>query len=517
MVELRLGGVTEVAQALGVSAQRVAVLRQRASFPTPVAEIAQGPIWDLEVIETWSSSSWRQTRPGRPSADQARRLIGDRFEIEKSPFAHGGCADVYRALDRQTDRPVAVKIQRDIQDLDGEAARRFRRELRILSGLSHPNVIPVVAHGDMSEQDEIWYAMPLAQGSLHAVVTEFAGKELEIAEVMSQLCAGLAYVHDADILHRDLKPANVLRTAEGQWAISDFGLAREQERLTTTLTLTGDGFGTPYYVAPEQWDEAKAADARADVYSLGKILQHLLTGRRPITDDDLPDGPLKPVIQRATAKHAQRYATPRALLEAIDQALATSPEWQPDEMRAKLLTPRLASDLPDESTIDEFLTWAQGIDPDGHWEVTSVLVGMPSSAIKKVWEQNSRGFLAVYQRFCAYIRHENFDFAYCDVLVDFCHRAVVATSDLEILRHTVRALPDLSYHHGRWHVRDVLTRILQDITAPDRALVALESLQEAAKFSGPVEWSFAEFTFRSLHPLLRTGIRKIIEGDLPQE
>ncbi|MGP3690785.1 serine/threonine-protein kinase [Streptomyces sp. IBSNAI002] len=514
---MRLGGVSEVAEVLGVSPQRVAVLRQRASFPVPVAEIAQGPIWDLDVIAGWSTASWRRTGPGRPSAAKARRVLGDRFEIEAS-IDKGGFADVYRALDRQTDQPVAIKIQRDIQDLDGDAARRFKRELRVLNGLSHPHVIPVIAHGDMSEEDEIWYAMPLAHGSLHAVAAEFEGKEIEIAEVMSQLCNGLSYVHEAGVLHRDLKPANVLRTADGRWAISDFGLARETERMTTALTWTGEGFGTPAYAAPEQWNAAKTVDARADVYSLGKILQHLVAGQPPRPDDDIPDGPLKPVIQRATAKYAQRYETPRDLLEAINKALAASPDWQTDETIAKLLAPRLASWSPDVSAIDEFLSWAQGIHPDDRREVLPVLVNMSAISIWTTWQRNGVGFLEIYEKFCDFIAaHPDFSFEYCDVLADFCDRAVVATADFQILRHTVRVLPGLGYRHNRWHVRDVLTTILQRAITPDDALVALESLQAVGTHPGPVEWSFEELTIRSLHPLLRTGIRKIIEENQQNE
>ncbi|MFF9011295.1 serine/threonine-protein kinase [Streptomyces goshikiensis] len=495
----------------------MAALRERASFPTPVAEIAQGPIWDLSVIEAWASSSWRRSRPGRPSAAQARRLIGDRFEIEEPPIGQGGFADVYRALDRQTDQPVAVKIQRDIQDLDGDAARRFRRELRFLTGLSHPNVIPVIAHGDMSGQDEIWYAMPLAQGSLLKVAGEIAGDEIEIAAVMGQLCAGLSYVHDAGILHRDLKPANVLRTSEGLWAISDFGLAREQERLTTALTWTGDGLGTPLYMAPEQRTAAKTVDERADVYSLGKILHHLLVGVPPYTDEDIPDSPLRPVIQRATARYAQRYATPRDLLDAIDKALATSPEWQSHETVAKLLAPRLASVFPDAAAIDEFLSWAQSVPEDDRTEVASVLIGMPTDAIEMAWGRNSVGFLAIYEGFCDFIEDASFEFGYCDVIANFCRRAVNATSDLQVLRHTVRALPGLGYHHNRWHVRDVLTGLLQGITTTERALVALEALQAAGAYPGPIEWSFEAFAIRSLQPLLRGGIPKIIEGNQSDE
>lgn len=197
-------------------------------------------------------------------------------------------------------------------------------------------------------------------------------------------------------------------------------------------------------------------------------------------------------------------------MEAISRALATRPEWQTDELIAKVLASTMAHPTP--SSIDDFLSWAQGIHPDDFKEVLPVLVRMSFPAIRMAWKQNSIGFLEVYKEFCDFIAdHTDFGFEYCDVLADFCQRAYAVTADLQILRHTVRALPGLGYHHNRWHVRDVLTTMLQALTTPDRALVALESLQEAGAYPGPVEWSFEEFTIRSLQPLLRTGIRKIIE------
>ncbi|MFD0432028.1 serine/threonine-protein kinase [Streptomyces zhihengii] len=455
---------------------------------------------------------WARPAP----AARARRLIGDRFEVE-ALIDKGGFADVHRALDRQTGQPVAVKIQRDIQDLDGDAARRFKRELRVLTGLTHSNVIPVIAHGDMSNQDEIWYAMPLAQGSLHDVITEFEGKDVEIADVMTQLCNGLSYVHDAGVFHRDLKPANVLRTSDGQWAISDFGLAREEQPTTTTLTMTGDGLGTRLYAAPEQWNAAKTVDARADVYPRQDppALGHRSAA---LVDNDVPTSPLSPVIQRATAKYAQRYENPRQLLEAINRALATSPEWQSDETIARLLSPRLTLDSPDVSAIEEFLLWTQGIPSDDLVDVVPILVRMSTNGIAATWKWDAVAFLTVYEKFCNFIEtYREFGFEDCDGLADFCHRAVVATWDLQILRHTIRALPGLGFNHIRWHVRDVLTEILQGITTQDRALVALESLQDASTRSGAVEWSFEEFAVRSLQPLLRTGIRKIITENQPNE
>jgi hypothetical protein len=171
---VRLGGLTEVAAELGVTPQRIAVLRQRADFPDAVGEIAQGPIWDLDVVRAWNGSGLRQKTAGRPKAEVATRTLGGRFLLEVPPIGSGGFADVYRATDRKTDELVAVKILRDTASVDPEVIKRFTRELRLLQGLKHPNVISIIAHGE-TDGGDVWYAMPLAQGSLADFVDKIGG------------------------------------------------------------------------------------------------------------------------------------------------------------------------------------------------------------------------------------------------------------------------------------------------------------------------------------------------------
>ncbi|QFZ78713.1 protein kinase [Streptomyces fagopyri] len=508
-----MGGVSEVAGLLGISRQRIATLRDKGTFPDPVAEIALGPIWDLDEVEAWIGSGLRRTTAGRPSAAEARRILGNRFTLEEPPVGSGGFADVYRATDTKTGNLVAVKVLRDVENIEEEAARRFVRELRLLSEkLSHPNVIPVITHGDCTETSEIWYAMPLARGNLHDVAGQFKDNLPAIADVMRQICAGLTYVHQAKVLHRDLKPANVLRTAEGGWAISDFGLAREAERQSEALTSTlAQGLGTYVYSAPEQWKKPKDADERADVFSLGKILQHLVTGELPLSDDDIPNGPLRPVILRATARHANRYRTPSDLLNAIEKAMeADKITWQAPSDIADILTSRLAAKDADPIAVDEFLGWAQRVDADdllAQKEVMRVLGAMSAETIQLCWQTDSAAFIAIFANFCTTVNASTFPFEYCDVIADFARRAVRTTSDATVLRLTVQTLPELGHYHNRWHVRDVLTGILQPIRDAETALVALEGIQTAVP--ADVAWSINDFVQRSLHPLLREGIREI--------
>ncbi|WP_406211109.1 protein kinase [Kitasatospora sp. NBC_01560] len=160
-----------------------------------------------------------------------------------------------------------------------------------------------------------------------------------------QICSGLTYLHNQGIFHRDLKPANILRTTGGGWALSDFGLARESERQSEALTSTlRQGLGTLVYAAPEQLMRPRDVDVRSDVLSLGRILQHLVAGELPLSDDLIENGPLRPVILRATVKHDRRYATPGELMDAIERALeAGKVTWEAPEDIAKLLVARMKS------------------------------------------------------------------------------------------------------------------------------------------------------------------------------
>lgn len=202
--------------------------------------------------------------------------------LDAAPIGAGTFADVYRATDKKPDqhassKQVAVKVLRDVSTVDIEAIHRFRRELRLLEQVEHDHVISVLAHGDMGT-DGFWYAMPLATGNLAGWVDTCASNPSSILDVMRQVCAAVAYLHEQRIFHRDLKPANVLLTENGLWAVADLGLAVEFRRQTVLTSTLREGLGSWCYTAPEQWKVARSADERSDIYSLGKILQQLVTG-----------------------------------------------------------------------------------------------------------------------------------------------------------------------------------------------------------------------------------------------
>ncbi|TXH23100.1 MAG: serine/threonine protein kinase [Mycobacterium sp.] len=508
-----LGGSSEVAELLNISSQRFATIRLREDFPDPVAEIAQGPIWDLDVVATWNGSGLRQTKPGRPKAEVANRTLGKRFVLEPDAIGDGGFAEVFRATDRKTGELTAVKVLRDTAAMDPEAIQRFHRELQILEKMDHPNVIGVIGHGETDDND-IWYAMPLAQGSLADFVDDFAEQQKLILEVMRQVCAGLSHVHREGVYHRDLKPANVLRLANGDWAVSDFGLAVQAERGSNPLTSTlRAGMGTWLYTAPEQWAKARSADHRSDIYSLGKILQELVTQEPPV-NTEIPAGPLRAVIETAIAnKPDARFESVDQFLEALERAVSTHEEfssYETQDAAAERLRDRIRSPSVADADLAEMIEWAAALDESDHDDMnalTRVLPWCRRSAVKCLWNDHRTTFRRVYQRFADHVQHTPFSFEYCDLLADFGQRAVVETKDAGVLRMTVAALIGLGYYHNRWHVRDVLVTLLQDVKKEEMAMAAIEALRAAD--ADAVDWSISDFAVRTLPPTVRASVEAL--------
>ncbi|KPN46220.1 serine/threonine protein kinase [Mycobacterium intracellulare subsp. chimaera] len=510
---MRLGGISEVAEELGVSTQRIATLRQRNDFPDAVGEIAQGPIWDLDVVAGWNSSGLRQTKAGRPKSDEKTRTLGGRFLLEHARIGGGGFADVFRATDRKTSELVAVKVLKDTVAVDPEAIKRFRRELRLLEDLHHPNVISVLAHGE-TDDDNIWYAMPLAQGSLTDYVDTVGGQARLIVDIMRQICTGLGYVHDRGIYHRDLKPANVLRLSNGDWAVSDFGIAVEAERHTDPLTSTlRQGLGTWVYTAPEQWQRARSADHRSDIYGLGKILQELVTQDFPVNNEVEP-GPLRPVIETAIANSPdRRYQSIEHFMNALERAVDAHEEYVANESKeeaAERLQDRMRSPSVADADLIEMIEWAAALDESSHDDMhvlTRVLPWCTRGSVKFLWSEQRGAFQRVYQRFTDFLRHGNFSFEYCDVLADFTRIVVAETKDSSVMRMSVGALASLGPRHNRWHVRDVLVKILQEVKSDEMASAAVEALRAAD--ADDVEWSISDFAIRTLPPAIRSGVEKL--------
>ena len=198
-------------------------------------------------------------------------------------MARGGMGIVYRAKQRAPSRVVALKMILPAHLNSSAAVNRFRAEAEAAASLDHESILPIYAVGEANGAP--FYSMKFADGgTLGARLDNYRDKPREAAALVAQLARAVSYAHEHGILHRDLKPQNVLFDGAGKPYVSDFGLAKWLERecdLTQTLTV----LGTPSYMAPEQARHPKAVTAAADIYSLGAILFHLLSGKPPVEGD----------------------------------------------------------------------------------------------------------------------------------------------------------------------------------------------------------------------------------------
>ena len=255
--------------------------------------------------------------------------LHDKYAVERE-LGRGGMATVYLARDLKLDRTVAVKVLHP--DLGAAVgADRFRREIQIVTRLTHPHILPIYDSGEAA--GSLYYVMPFVEGeSLRQKLDR--EQQLSVDEairITTEVASALDYAHRHGVIHRDIKPENIL-LEDGHAITADFGIARAvSEAGGERLTQTGVTLGTPTYMSPEQAMAERVLDGRTDMYSLACVLYEMLAGQPPfvganaqaviarhtldtvpsltVVRGSIPDE-VEDVVMRALSKvPADRYAT----------------------------------------------------------------------------------------------------------------------------------------------------------------------------------------------------------------
>ncbi len=267
--------------------------------------------------------------------------LNNRYEVT-TRLGKGAMGTVYRALDSQSGREVAIKVISSELAVDPAMLERFKREGEALRQLRHVNIVGFLdafQHGELS----IIVMEHVSGGSLFDLIKKGPLPIEHAVQIALDLCDALIRAHRLKIIHRDIKPENILIDEDGTPKLADFGVARLSEG--TRMTRSGVQVGTPYYMAPEAW-EGKTLDAQADIWSLGVVLFEMLSGQVPFGGDtplavmtkisttpppdlrklrtDVPSGLVRIIGKMLTRDTRRRYQTMREVavdLEREQQAV----------------------------------------------------------------------------------------------------------------------------------------------------------------------------------------------------
>jgi len=266
--------------------------------------------------------------PPPPDTLPGTRIAGN-YEI-LDLLGEGAMGRVYRAKQLSLDKVVAIKVLHKHLASDPKLTKRFHREARAASRLSHPNSLQIIDFG-AAEDGTLYIAMEFLEGDdLQAIIErEVPFTPARIAMLMGQILSALDEAHHAGIIHRDLKPENVLVLKAGRGAgervkVCDFGIAKIQESEGgSAITMAGFVCGTPEYMAPEQ-ARGDELDSRADLYSAGVILYQMLTGSVPFTSDTALGTITKHLVEPLVPPRKRRpdLRIPEALEQVAIKSLA---------------------------------------------------------------------------------------------------------------------------------------------------------------------------------------------------
>ena len=284
---------------------------------------------------------------------QIGQIIKERYEITQL-LGEGGMSYVYKAIDKQLQRTVAIKTLKPNYVEQEKFVERFKREAQTAANLNHPNIVQIF---DWGIGDEPFFVMEYIEGNtLTSIIAK--NRTISLSDILfigAQVSSGLHAAHQKGLVHRDIKPGNIMITPDGKVKVTDFGIVSLQNE-ESDITKTGSILGTASYISPEQ-AQGKPVSIESDLYSLGTVLYELIAGKAPFSGDSPISTATKHLTEKPEKPSVFRRDLPKGVESAILKLLekATYDRFKSaEDLRATLLQQRkaLQSEQTRENLVD---------------------------------------------------------------------------------------------------------------------------------------------------------------------
>lgn len=397
------------------------------------------------------------------------------------------------------------------EDFTEQLKRRFIREANLQSGMSHPNVVPILK--TFLKEDPPSFIMPLAISSVADDMKKNKTMNDGFMHMLTDVMAALEYIHGVEIFHRDLKPENILRFknehGKNYFAVSDFGLMALKQTQVSTLTTVGMTKTADFYTAPEITQDFSKASPGCDIYSLGCLLHDFVGVNDRIPCSEIrEESPYSAILLSCTRRDpSRRFKSVAAVRDAL---LQVTPGVAPFTMTAdaaaivnELTSPNPLSQAQWEK-IAEFVD-----DHEGEDEGYQVLRALTRERIQElITTAQSNTAATIGTCYAEWIREGSFDFDSCDGLA-IRVKELLEIKDLGVQSDLLVALLLMGTSHNRWYVQRLFARLAgPDLAIPLAERLSIEFRADSEKINKAInhmEWS-VEILKDALHPKLQLAL-----------
>lgn len=392
--------------------------------------------------------------------------------------------------------------------------RRFAKEVKVQSAVSHPNIVPI--YGSDLAANPPYYLMPLAESSLDKDLAKDRTLGGSFVSVLSDIVAALEELHSMEIFHRDLKPQNVLRFSNGSgwtYAVSDFGLISMKESNLSELTKSGMGKGSDYYTAPEIHTDLRKASPQSDIYSLGCIL-HEMVGTEPrIPFREIREGGEFAAILSGCTKDdpSKRFQSAKAVLDAI-LTVEFEPKGTVSAASEDYLSMLTAAEPPEPYVWERLAEFME--DAATKADVEAIFGKLTADRISTLCGANEMAAKRIGILFCDWVSETSFNFELCDAIANRVE-SFYGIGDLELKVECLMALLAMGTSHNRWYVERQFARLCSanmDDSLAKRLVVRfhIAGKKDVCSRIGHLERSIS-FSREYLHPRLVTALKGLCE------